>query len=127
MKLSIIGTTIIVAGFATPVNLAYADLHESTLELCERVKVCAYENLNIDVAGNNNQAVLEVLIDGLCTQIATPLVESVVESEHQDVAQTCLDDVLALNCSALMAGDAKELESCKSLKQLAEESGATFE
>ena len=50
-----------------------------------------------------------------------------MESEHEEAAQVCMEDVLDLNCSALMAGDAKELESCKTLKELAEESGATFD
>ena len=129
MKLPfIVSTALLFAGGGVgPINTAYADLQGSALELCDRVKVCANDNLNIETSDTNNQAVLEILIDGLCAQIATPLVASVMESEHEEAAQVCMEDVLDLNCSALMAGDAKELESCKTLKELAEESGATFD
>ena len=123
----IVSTALLFAGGVGPINTAYADLQGSALELCDRVKVCANDNLNIETSDTNNQAVLEILIDGLCAQIATPLVASVMESEHEEAAQVCMEDVLDLNCSALMAGDAKELESCKTLKELAEESGATFD
>ncbi len=103
-----------------------ADLQTPTMQLCERVKSCAYETLSVQTSDASNQAMLDMLIDGICAQIAAPIAVSLEGGEHEADAQTCLTDALKLDCAALMAGQAQTTQACQRIKSVAETTGATI-
>ncbi len=105
---------------------AFADsselkIEQSAQQLCERVKYCALENVSINQMDDTSRLMLNTFLDGLCKERATPILSSLKSSKHAEGAQECVEDVLELECSELLNEQAKNIESCESVKKWAEE------
>jgi len=103
---------------------AFADLNDSSAELCDKVKSCALAEVKAQGLPEGMVQMMVGMFEGMCATWVEPYAATVDKAGLEDKAIACIDSVVSESCAALMkAKGAFRTKECDEFEQAADEAG----
>ena len=105
-------------------NIALADINKSVVDLCEKMKSCATEEVERQGLEPEMKEMMLAMLEATCATQIAPYAAVIGQAGLEDKAEACVDTVMAQSCESLMQNEEGfTSDACTEFEKAAEAAG----